>query len=133
MTVEGNRALIRRLFEEVLNGGKREALEEIISPDQVEHAALPGQEAGGPEGVNQRLAVIRAAFPDLRWDLENVIADEEKAVARWMMEATSRGEFMDIDVYRVASGQVTEHWHEMDTLGLMQQVGVVPGSGPVSS
>lgn len=145
MTVEGNRALIHRLFEEVLNGGKLEALEEIISPDYVEHAALPGQEAGGPEGVKQRLAVFRAAFPDLRWDLEDLVADEEKAVARWRMEATNRGEFMGIaptgkriavsgiDVYRVADGQVTEHWHEIDTLGLMQQLGIVPGPSPARS
>lgn len=82
MAVEGNRALIRRVFEEVLNGGKLEALEEIISPDYVEHSALPGQEAGGPEGVKQRLTVFREAFPNLRWDLEDLVANEEKALAR---------------------------------------------------
>ena len=79
MIVEGNKALIRRLFEEVLNGGKMDVLDEVFSAEYVE---LPGQEGSGPERVKQRLGVIREAFPDLRWDL---IADEVMAVARWRM------------------------------------------------
>lgn len=49
------------------------------------------------------------------------------------MEATNRGEFMVLDIYRVANGQVTEHWHEIDPLGLMQQLGVFPGPDTASS
>jgi len=79
MTVEGNKALIRRLFEEVLNGGKMDVLDEVFSAEYVE---LPGQEGSAPERVKQRLGVFREAFPDLRWDL---FADEEKAVARRRM------------------------------------------------
>ncbi|CAN5728381.1 ester cyclase [soil metagenome] len=137
MSVETNRALIRRLFDEVLNGGNTDALNEIISGEYVEHDALPGQEAGGAEGVRQRLAILREAFPDLSWHLQDLIAAEQKAVARWGMEATDLGGFMGmaptgkrvsvsgIDVYRIANGCVAEHWQEMDTLGLMRQLGAV--------
>lgn len=135
MSVEANRALIHRLFDEVLNGGNTDKLNEIISGAYVEHDALAGQEAGGPEGVRQRLSILREAFPDLRWHLQDLIADEQKAVARWRMEATHLGGFMGIaptgkrvnvtgiDVYRIANGCVAEHWHEMYTLGLMRQLG----------
>lgn len=80
---------------------------------------------------------MREAFPDLRWELEDLIAKEQKAVAWWRMEATDLGGFMGmaptgkrvsvsgIDVYRITNGCVAEHWHEMDTLGLMRQLGAV--------
>lgn len=137
-TIEANKALIRRLFDEVLNGSDADAVDEIISAEYVEHAALAGQDAGGPEGVKQRLAILRGAFPDMHWELEDLIAEERKAVARWRMEATNEGEFMGmaptgksvsvtgIDVYRISNGRVEEHWHEMDGFGLMQQLGALP-------
>ena len=137
MSAEANKVLIRRLFDEVLNGGKMDVIDEIISSEYVEHAALAGQQDSGPKGVEQRLAIFREAFPDLYWDLEDLVTDEENAVARWRMEATNQGEFMGmaptgkrvtvsgIDIYRVSNGRITEHWHEMDTLSLMQQLGIV--------
>jgi predicted ester cyclase len=81
MNAEENRALIHRLFEDVLNGGDMDLVDEIISTEYIEHAALPGQESG-PEGVKQRLAAFREAFPDMVWILEDLVADEEKAAAR---------------------------------------------------
>lgn len=71
------------------------------------------------------------------WTLEDLVADEEKAVARWSMNATNQGAFMGvdptgrrvtftgIDIYHIVGNQLTEHWHEIDTLGLMQQLGVI--------
>ncbi len=112
-------------------------VDEIIGPEYVEHAALPGQDGGGPEGIKQRLAAFRETFPDMVWTLEDLVAEEEKAVARWSMNATNQGGFMGsaptrrgvtlsgIDIYRIVGSQLTEHWHEIDALGLMQQLGVI--------
>ena len=134
MNAEENRALIHRLFEDVLNGGDMDLVDEIISTEYIEHAALPGQESGS-EGVKQRLAAFREAFPDMVWTLEDLVAEEEKAAARWSMNATNQGSFMGIaptgrrvtlsgiDIYRIVGSQLIEHWHEIDALGLMQQLG----------
>ena len=64
VAVESNKALIRGFFGEVLNGGRVDVLDEVISTEYVEHAALSGQEGSRPEGVQQRLAIFRAAFPN---------------------------------------------------------------------
>jgi predicted ester cyclase len=136
MSAEENRVLIQRLFKDVLNQGDMGPLDEIISPEHVEHAALPGQDGSGLAGVKLRLATFREAFPDMVWTLEDLVADEEKAVARWSMNATNQGAFMGVaptgrrnfyglDIYCIVSGQLTEHWHEIDALGLMQQLGVI--------
>jgi hypothetical protein len=75
VAVESNKALIRGFFGEVLNGGRVDVLDEVISTEYVEHAALSGQEGSGPEGVQQRLAIFRAAFPNLYWCLQDLIAN----------------------------------------------------------
>lgn len=135
---EANRAAIRRLFEEVLNADDDAALGEILSAEYVEHDPVPGQ-APGPRGVRGRLDLLRAAFPDIRFTLEDTLAQGDRVVARWTMTGTHRGPFLTvpatgrtvtssgIDFYRLEGGRIVEHWHEMDLLGLLQQLGVATG------
>jgi predicted ester cyclase len=81
------------------------------------------------------------AFPDLHFTVEVMIAEGDKVVARLTVSATHKGDFMGIpatgkhatisvtDINHVANGQSVEHWSDMDTLGLMQQLGVIPAPG----
>jgi steroid delta-isomerase-like uncharacterized protein len=85
--------------------------------------------------------MIRAAFPDGRTTIDDIIAEGDKVVVRATMKGTHKGEFMGIpatgkqvtisgiDVTRFVNGKSTEHWGQWDTLGMMQQVGVVPPPG----
>jgi steroid delta-isomerase-like uncharacterized protein len=139
MSVEQNRALTRRFYEEVVNGGNLNMIDELVSPDFVDHEALSGL-AAGREGVKQFFSMLRIAFPDLRMNVEDLIAEGDKVVARSTMTGTHRGEFAGIvatgktvnvsaiDIVRFADGKLAEHWGVTDTASLMEQLGALPAT-----
>ena len=143
MSTEDNKAVVRRFYEEVMNQRKRAVLDEVFDPNLVDHFAPPGT-PGGLEGARQTLGMFLSAFPDLHFTVEDLIAEGDKVVARATMSGTQQGAFMGIpptgkrvtmtgiDINRFVGGKSVEHWVEMDTLGLMQQLGVIPPSGPTS-
>ncbi len=135
---EENKAIIRRLYEEFINQGNVNTFDELVSSDVVEHEEM-GDLPPGAEGVKQFFAMFRAAFPDLRANIGALIAEEDIVVARGTWSASHKGEFMGvppsgtsvtlgvIDIFRIVDGKVTEHWGQSDMLGLMQQIGAIPG------
>jgi len=135
-----NKALIHRLYDEVINGGDVGLLDELVAADFVEHEEFPGL-PGGREGMKQFFAMMRTAFPDFRMAVDDVIAEGDKVVARATMSGTHKGEFMGmeptgkqfrvsaIDVIRFASGKAAEHWGVTDTAGMMEQLGAIPAAG----
>ena len=137
MSTEVNKASMRRFYEEAFNKKNRAAIDEFIDPTQVDHAAPPGT-PGGLEGAKHTVTMYLTAFPDLHFTVEDLIAEGDKVVARLTGRGTQQGEFMGIpptgkhttvkaiDINRIVGGKSIEHWLEMDTLGLMQQLGVVP-------
>ena len=140
MSTEVNKASMRRFYEEAFNKKNRAAIDEFIDPTQVDHAAPPGT-PGGLEGARQTLTMYLTAFPDLYFTVEDLIAEGDKVVARLTVRGTQQGVFMGIpptgkhatvtaiDINRMAGGKSVEHWLEMDTLGLLQQLGVIPAPG----
>ena len=140
MSTEVNKANLRRFYDEVFNKKNRAAIEEFIDPNQVDHAAPPGT-PGGLAGAKQTISMYLTAFPDLHFTVEDIIAEGDKVVARLKVRGTQKGAFMGvpptgkqatstvIDINRIAGGKSVEHWLEMDTLGLLQQLGAVPTPG----
>ncbi len=140
MSIEQNKANFRRLYGEVFNKGILEAADELVSPNVVEHQPQPGVDpnVAGPELVKQIAIFYRSAFPDLHINIDDLIAEGDKVVARITLTGTHQAELMgipptnkhievsSIDVIRFDGGKVVEHWGETDTLGMMQQLGVVP-------
>jgi steroid delta-isomerase-like uncharacterized protein len=139
MTIEANKAIVRRFVEEVLNGRNVDVLDEIAADDYLDHVAFPGQ-APGREGVKQRITYLLAAL-DPQWELHDFIAEGDLVVARWSLTGTQRGEFLGIpptgkpftlqviELYRVANGKMAEHWNVVDMYGFYQQIGAVPAPG----
>jgi steroid delta-isomerase-like uncharacterized protein len=135
--IEDNKQFMRRFVEEAINQKNLDALNELVAEDFVEHIPFPGQ-GPGREGLRQVLSAFISAFPDIRWTLEEQIAEGEKVVSRFTMTGTHRGEFLGIpptgksvniwgvviDVVR--NGKFSESRIIMDTLGLMQQLGTIP-------
>jgi steroid delta-isomerase-like uncharacterized protein len=134
-------AAAMRGFYELVNADETDQFVELLAPDFVEHEAMPGM-APGREGTRQLFTMMRAAFPDMRWDPEDVLADGDKAVARTRFTGTNSGEFMGmpatgksvsvqaIDIVRFGDdGLGHEHWGVFDMMGLMAQLGLAPG-GP---
>jgi predicted ester cyclase len=141
MSVEENKATDRRYVAEVLNSGNLAAIDQIMAPGYVGH--VPGFPPSDREGDKQLIAMFHRAFPDLRFTLEDQIAEGDRVVHRLSVVGTHRGEFMGIpptgrrvsvtgvNINRFADGRVVEAWGFMDMLGLMQQLGAVPSPPPV--
>ena len=139
MSAEENKALLRR-WGELWNAGDAAAIAALVTPDYVRHDPN-GPEVRGPDAERQLVAMYRAAFPDLRFAIEHLVADEDLVVARYTIRGTHRGELLGIpptgrpitlsamELYRIRDGRVAEQWVALDTLGLLQQLGAVPAPG----
>lgn len=137
MNESGNKAVIGRFIDEVLNQGRFEVADEIVAEDFVELDPLPRQRQGR-EGLVEVLRGMLAAFPDIHWVVEEMVAEREKVVTRFTWTGTHRGTFLGIPatgkgvavkgvvIDRVVGGKMTDSRILMDTMGMMQQLGVVP-------
>ena len=143
MSEEANKALMRRMVEEILNRGNLEAADEIFAPDYVLHDPASPEEVRGPEGFKGFVGVFHTAFPDLHLTIEDQIAEgDNKMVTRYRVSGTHRGDlmglppsgkrvtFVGVGVTRTSDGKIVETWEHYDALGLMQQLGIVPLPGP---
>lgn len=138
---EANSALVKKFYAEVVNKGNVDLLDEILAENFIEHETMPGQEPGR-EGVKQFFETFRTAFPDLKFDVERLIAKDDNVVAYLTISGTNKGEFMGmpatgkkinmkaIDIIRIKDGKVVEHWGVTDNLAMMQQLGAVPEESP---
>ena len=135
-------AMTMRSAYERISAGDIAGFGELVADDFVEHEGAPGLPPT-KEGTLEFFRILLAAFPDMRMDIEDLIASEDKSVARVKVTATHQGEFMGvpptgarveiqlIDIMRFDdAGLVCEHWGVTDMLSLMQQLGVVPAGPP---
>ena len=136
----------RRLLEETFNEGNLELIDQLVAPDAVNHdPAEPAQMRAlrGPEVFKRTVQMYRAAFPDVRITVDDVIAAGDKVALRWHSEGTHRGELeglaptgarglvTGISIDRWQDGKVVESWTEWDNLGLARQLGAAPPEGSV--
>ena len=136
----------RRLLEESFNDGNFELVEQLVATEALNHdLALPAQlrDLRGPEGLKRIVTMYRAAFPDLRMTVDDVIASEDKVALRWHSEGTHRGDLAGlaptgvhgsvtgISVDQWKDGKIIETWAEWDNLGLARQLGAAPPEGSV--
>ncbi len=136
MSTEANKALARRVFEQVLNGRDLAVLDELASADYEEHNPLPGQRIGR-DGLRDRYAMVLKGL-DPQFTIEDVIAEGDRVVVRWTNSGTHIAEFLGmpptgksfstvgIEIWRVKDAQLAEHWDVVDVLGQLQQLGLIP-------
>ena len=130
-------ATMKRLYD-LINAGDIDGFGELLAEDFVEHEELPGLERSRV-GVKQLFHLYRAAFPDLRMEVQDLLVSGDKAVARVRATGTHQGEFLGmpatgksvdvqlIDITRFGDdGLAHEHWGVFDALKLMQQLGAMP-------
>jgi steroid delta-isomerase-like uncharacterized protein len=132
---EANKALVRRFYEEVWGRGNLDVADEVFADEYERHDFRAGDPAAGPEGQKQIAAAFRAAFPDLTWEVDFVLADGDLVAGRWTATGTHLGawagveptgramRFSGINVFRFADGKVVEIWNHRDDLGLLEQLG----------
>lgn len=139
MPAEENKALVRRWFEELFNQEKLEVADEIVAQDHVLHDPTLPDLPSGPEGDKQLVGLYHGAFPDARITVEDQIAEGEMVATRWVGRGTHEGELMGVPasgnrveisgttLYRVSGGKIAETWTNYDAMGMMQQIGAIPG------
>jgi steroid delta-isomerase-like uncharacterized protein len=138
MNLEENKRLVLRLYDAV-NAGKAETVGELVTDDYVENDPLPGQ-GTGRDGVVDRFSMIIDGLAP-RFTVHDVVAEGDKVVVRWTNAGTQVGEFAGIpptgraftiggiDIYRVVDGRLAEHWHQLDQLSMLGQLGLLPQPG----
>lgn len=138
---EQNKAVLRRHFAEVWSEGNLALVDELFASDYIGHA--PPDEIQGREGLKHYVSAVRTAFPDLRFTVEDVIAEADRVATRWTARGTHTGEYQGIpptgkrltmtgmSFARIANGTIVVSWTNSDALGLLQQLGAIPVLGQV--
>lgn len=139
-TPEENKEIVRRLYDEE-NKGRVDVVDELMSPDFVMHGDALAPLVKGTEFVKQSVLGVRQAFPDLTVTIEDLIAEGDKVTARLRWRGTHTGDFMGIPgvgkkmtwtaiaINRFEDGRIVERWFNADSLGMLQQFGLVPAPG----
>lgn len=137
MSVEENKAELRRFVEEVWNKGNLNVIDEHLAPDFVIHK-LPFGLPLNAERLKQLVVTVRSAFPDIHFSVDDLVAEGDKVAIRWTGRRTHKGEIMGIpptnkqvtwtgiEIHRMVRGKTVVQWPEVDALSLMQQLGVIP-------
>jgi steroid delta-isomerase-like uncharacterized protein len=133
-----NKGIVRRLYEEVWNKRRLEVVDELISPSHALNDPTVSGSQTGPELYKLRVGELTNSFPDLRFTIEDMIAEKGKVVASWTFSGTHKGEFMDIPasgskvsvegitIHHITNGKILDSYARWDALGLMRQLGDVP-------
>jgi steroid delta-isomerase-like uncharacterized protein len=145
-SVERNKAVVHRLVEEVFNNGTVQVLREITAPDVIFYSPTRPAPFRGPEGIAEFVTGLRTGFPDLRIAVEAVVAAGDLVAVRWKTtRQTHTGVYLGLpptgrrvtmtamEFFRLVDGRVAEVWLELDAVGGMRQLGVLPppDAGPL--
>jgi predicted ester cyclase len=134
---EKNKRIARRVLEELFEKGNLDATDELIHPEFVNHEAPPGNPQGR-QGIKETTSWLRGLWGPMRADIEDMIGEGDKVVARVTMHGRHVGEFLgqpptgkefatkQIHIWRIEDGKVIEHWSVRDDLGQALQLGLLP-------
>jgi predicted ester cyclase len=140
-----NRETVRRVYDDVLNTGKLDLLADMIADDYV---APDGRRGAGAFG--DIMAKLRHAFPDIRYTIDDLVAEGDRVAVRWTWQGTHLGpgpfgpqaptgkpvKNTGMAVFRLRDGKVVNIVLETDRLGFLQAIGVLPagiGAGPAAA
>lgn len=133
-----SKELYRRWIDEAWTKGNVDVLDDLHTPDFFDHSGLPGV-SPDTAGVKQFIAGLHAAFSDLAITIEDMVAEGDRLVGRWVMTGTNTGSFNGMpatgrpvslsgfDLLRVEGDRFAEVWAVADIAGMLQQLGVMPG------
>ena len=138
-TEKANITIVRKFFEVGPSKGDLKAADAILHPEFALHTPLPTP-GPGIEAMNNVITTCRAAFHGLHVTIDDIMADGDKVTARFTARGVHKGEFMGlpptgkaitmtgIEIFRIKEGKIAELWGEANLMGLMQQLGILPGS-----
>ena len=149
MSVELNKAIVTRFYEAVWNDRNLSVADEIFADDCVTHQLHSGAESEGvprrPGDVKHHVTEWLEAFPDLRFEVEQMLAEGDQVMSRCVMHGTHAGSWNGVPatgkqvsmrmfvVHRIVSGKIVEDWVLVEALGFFQQLGLVPPTQEILS
>ena len=140
MSIDDPKKLISRYIEDVWNKADAAALDNLTQ-DTFRYY-LGGQPPRDRAAMREFLQAVHVAFPDWRVHIEDIAAEGNIVVARWTGKATHQGVFhgipptgkqisvCGINLYIIENGRISQEWEQMDSLGMLQQLGVLPAPKP---
>ena len=140
MSTEQNKSIVRRWVEEGWNKGNLAVVDQVYAPNYVQHEPAP-ETVNSSEALKQQVGMFLTGFPDLHFTIEDLIAEGDKVVWRLNSKGTQTGPFMGIPatgktayvtgivIFRLENSRIVEGWVNIDSLGLLQQLGVIPMPG----
>jgi steroid delta-isomerase-like uncharacterized protein len=138
MSAEENKAVVRRMVEEIWNQGNMATFDELFADDFTSHDPTAPGGMRNKAAYRQWILEVRSAYPDLHFATEGIYADGDIVVWRGTTSGTHKGVFLGIpatnthgsvaavDIVRVAGSKCHETWEQWDALSLFQQMGVLP-------
>ncbi|GAB3830363.1 ester cyclase [Pontibacter rugosus] len=121
-------------FGEAVNSGNLEKFKELMSPNVEDHDPAPDQ-GPGPEGFMDFFRTFRTAFPDLKIEVDHMVADEDNVSIAYTATGTHKGDFMGVpatdkrisvrgvQIARFENGKIVERWGSSNELGILKQIG----------
>lgn len=141
MPAEENKATVRRFVDEAFNRRNMDILDELVTPESFNHEAYNPEWQRGGDGYKRTFEWLLSAFPDFRFDVDDMVAEGDMVAARVTMSGTHEGEFVGIPAterrfsvhqihwFRLDDGKLVERWAVRDDMGMMRQLGVVTPPG----
>lgn len=136
MAVEENKAVVRRMLDEVFGQGKLEVIDDLVGPEHIRHTAT--RDTRGSEPLRQLVEWFRAFLPDVTVEIHNLIGEGDYVAAYFTFHGTDEGGYRDrppsgqrvayqgCDIFRFEEGRIAERWGVVDTLSLLYQIGAAP-------
>jgi steroid delta-isomerase-like uncharacterized protein len=143
MSIDDNKALVRRFIREIFVEGRAETVDELLADDFVGHTwPSTGDPKADLKGAIERTS---KGLTDAVFDIEDMIGEGDRVAVRLTASATQTGPLMgmpasgkrysigEIHIFRIRDGKFVEHWHQFDQMGMMKQLGVMPGAEPAGA
>jgi steroid delta-isomerase-like uncharacterized protein len=136
-STEANKELVRRFVQAIFVDGNANAVDELVAEDFVPHTWSSTGDGRGD--LKRAIERVSKGLSDARFEIEDMIAEDDRVAVRLTASARQTGEFMgippqgksytigEIHIFRIRNGKVSEHWHQFDSMGMMTQLGALPG------
>ena len=127
-----NKALVRRYIDEVLSAGRLEVLDELVAADFADRTPGTPEDQKGPDVIRETQKRAREIFPQVRYTIDDLIAEGDKVVARYTVQAATKEtesapsrkvEVTGITIFRIAAGKIQEAWIINDQIEMFRQLG----------
>lgn len=135
-----NKQIARRFMDECWNQGKLESIRELMSESCRHHDPVFPSLASGAENIKRHIATCRSGFPDLKFTIDDTVAERNEVVHHWTAQGTHKGQFLGMQptnkqatvtgtsIFRIENGKISEQWSDWNLMSMMEQLGVTAPS-----